>query len=655
LLQKSLEKRYNNASELSVDLQLVKRSLAMRPTRRPFGLWLARQRNTILRIVLPAAAAAVLIGVVLNWAPWRQMRGLRSPEKTAIAQFTFDLQEGHELVMGHGNSLALSPDGKQLVYLAESDGKRKLFLRRMDQLSAKAVEGSDGAVFPFFSPDGDWVGFGAEGKLRKASLETGSVVSLCDAPNLCGGSWSRDGQIAFIPESQAGVHLVSSSGGLSKKLHMRQTESGSAKHWHPFFLPGGNAILTTVWTTSYYEAARVAVVSLKTGDRKILLEDASWPFFLPPDHIVFARRNGLYAVRFDPLRMELRGEPFKLFEALTEPNDSHFAVSANGTLVLASGLDQDARPSWKEERAYWREERVPVWVERSGAVHPVPLPPGPYAFPNVSPDGTKLALSVFREKAVENWMLDVESGVFSRLTVDRNDHISVWSPDGKQIAMSSATSGVPNIYVMPVDGTAPPERLTVSEFHQDPASWSPDGRFLTFLDFFTQNQFDIWLIDLTRGRESRPLIKTQFDERHAMISPDGKCMAYTSNRSGQREIYVCSFPDGNAIGQVTSEGGSDPLWSRDGRELFFWEWNKKVDQDDHEPLSLMAMTVGTHDGMRFGKPTPLFKRSWVYHNGGRPNYDVAPDGRFVMLDYKGETSSITRLRVLLNWLDELED
>jgi Tol biopolymer transport system component len=302
----------------------------------------------------------------------------------------------------------------------------------------------------------------------------------------------------------------------------------------------------------------------------------------------------------------------------------------------------------------WREERILVSVDRSGAAKPLPISPGPYVFPNVSPDGKRLAVSVFREKAVENWILELDRGVFSRLTVDRNDHIPVWSPDGKQIAFSSATTGSPNIFLMSVDGSAPAERLTTAEFHQDPTSWSPDGRFLAFVEFAEGNDFDIWLIDFARGREVRPFIKTQFQERHAMISPDGKWMAYTSNRSGQPEVNICSFPDGGSNMQVSSQGGSDPLWARDGRELFFWAWNKKLDEGSHEPFALMAVKVDTRDGLHLGNQTRLFNRSWVYHSAGRPNYDVTPDGRFVMLEYRGEAMSIRRLHVLLNWLDELK-
>ena len=275
---------------------------------------------------------------------------------------------------------------------------------------------------------------------------------------------------------------------------------------------------------------------------------------------------------------------------------------------------------------------TPVWVDRQGRQQPLGAPEQPYVFPNIAPDGERIAFTIFGEKHVENWIYEVQRGILMRLTFAGNEHLPVWSPDGRQLAIASTDTGAPNIWVMAADGSGERRRLTTSDYHQCPSSWSPDGRFLVYGEFRTETEGDLWVADVNGATPPRPFLVTPFNECHGMISPDGKAIAYTSNESGRAEVYARRFPEGWPKVQVSTKGGAQPMWSHDGREVFFWIMDPDEQTGKLVIHRFAAATVNDSRALKFGVPRELFSGHYRDHGAARPNYDVDPrSGRFLML------------------------
>jgi Tol biopolymer transport system component len=533
------------------------------------------------------------------------------------------------------------------------DNETSLYLRDLDRLDVYKLEGTEGAVFPFFSPDGRWIGFSTADNLKRVSPETGEVLTICQTPGWYGADWGTDGYIYFVPPDIGRLHRVRESGGTPRPVDVAPPRGNAVDRW-PCCLPGDLSILVTEWSGFSYETPNITLLSLETGERRTLTAPGTCPVYIPTGHIMFARPGALAAVPFDITQLGTTGPPFNLIEDKRYPLEPMFSISGNGTLVLADVAGDNSQSAQRQLGTDWQKERTLLWLNRDGNTEPLPAKPGPYTMPNLSPDGKRLALTLFREKAVENWVLEIDRGVFTRVTFERNDHMPVWSPDGKHFAISATEKGAPNIFVVPVDGRGEPERQTRDKDHQDPASWTPDGQTIAFVDFPSPSNGDIWLVDRGDTASVRPLIVTQYDERHAMISSDGNWMAYTSNRSEQYEIYVESFPDRGKSFQVSLNGGTDPMWARSGDELFFWTVDRGV---ENAPLNvLMSAEINTEPAFSVGTPRELLRANWASHSSGRPNYDVSPDGqRFIIIEPDKELAPIRRVRVVTNWFERLRD
>jgi eukaryotic-like serine/threonine-protein kinase len=550
-----------------------------------------------------------------------------------IARFVIPLPPGARLTVGFKPAIALSPDGSRLVYVANRAGIDELHVRPLDRLEATAIPGTEGAESPFFSPDGQSVGFFAEGKLKKVSLNRGSPLALCSAPENRGGTWTADDTIIFTPSAPLGLFQVSAGGGTPKRLTVPDRRRGEYSHRWPEILAGSKAVLFTIWTGAGVDDARIGVLSFQTGAQRVLVEVGAHARYFPSGHVVYMRAGGLVAAPFDLERLEVTGTPVSLIESVSmNPGMGYadFSSSDDGSLAYVPGGSGVSK-------------RMLVWVDRKGMAHPLPASPNAYVSPRLSPAGQQLAIGIQGTNS-GLWVYELARGTLSRLNLSGLIPYPIWTPDGKRVTFRAALNGPVNLYSMSADGSGARERLTTSEDFQYPGSWSPNGQVLTFANADPTTGWDIWALNLEGECNPRPFLQTPSNESGATFSPDGRWLAYVSDESGRYEVYVRAFPGPGGKWQISSQGGAEPVWARSGRELFY------RNRDD-----LMAVPVATKPTFVVGTPESLFegryeKTTYKF----LPNYDVSPDGRrFLMIRAREPELAVTQLNVVLHWSDEL--
>jgi serine/threonine protein kinase/Tol biopolymer transport system component len=540
------------------------------------------------------------------------------------------------LIAQNFNPLALSPDGKTLVYAGN-----KLFIRPLDRKEVSPIPETDGATSPFFSPDGLWVGFFAEGNLKKLSLKGGPPITLCKIREPGGGgygagSWGVDGTIVFMPSYYSGLQRISASGGEPHSL----TTVDAARlesHTFPQILPDGDHVLFEIDRVSANSLPQAAVVSLRTGEQRVVAEDAAYPRYLPTGHLVFTRGGSLLAETFSLKRLKVSGLAVPIMDDLLTnrlyTRAAHMAFSPNGVLVYRSGGPF---------------QRTLVWVDRRGTEKHLPFPPRRYLETALSPDGTRLA-AIIEEKDETVGLLigDFARGMVTRAPAEGYFQSLVWTPDGKRIALDVATTpqDLGRLNLLSADGGTPPEPLTsvTAQQAEKPTSFSPDGVFLLFdvLSFAnpgpSDTSCDIHVLRLGGQHKEYPFLQTRFDEHDARFSPDGRWVAYDSNESGRYEVFVRPFPGPGFKWQISDEGGIRARWSRTGRELFYSNGNK-----------VMAVAVETMPTFHAGRPRTLFEGQFL------EAYDSDLDGkRFLMIKRDPAEYGPERLNVVLNWFEEV--
>jgi Tol biopolymer transport system component/predicted Ser/Thr protein kinase len=550
---------------------------------------------------------------------------------------------------GAGGVVALSPDGARLaLILRDADGKVRLHTRLLEQNQVTALAGTENAFSPFFSPDGEWIGFFADDKLKKISVQGGAAVTLCDAGDPDGASWGDDGSIvaALIGSGGSGLWRVHSSGGTCVPL--TKLSPGEATHRWPQVLPGSQTALFTASTRlGNYDDANIDVVSLKTGGRKTVQHGGFFPRYLATSngtgHLVYLYQSTLFAVPFDPSRLALAGVPAPILEDVGSSAGAGGlfafggAPSGPGTLVYLAGKGQG----------------LPIsWLDSAGKTQPLHAPPGVYRFPRFSPDGNRLAFSMGSGAGMDIWVKDLDRDTQSRLSfVAGVNRSPVWTPDGKDIVFKSTNSPAPGLYWIRSDGSGDAQRLTDGRANEWPFSFSPDGKRLAFTQDGNGGSFDIFTAPIESDpghvRLGKPelFLGTPFDEGAPAFSPDGRWLAYASNESGTFEVYVRPFPGPGGRSQISKGGGLFPLWSRDGRELLF------------QTLDLRVMAVGysaAGDSFAARKPR-VWSETRLLNAGGASVYDLAPDGkRLAAILASDQTGGEpTHLTFLLNFFDEL--
>jgi Tol biopolymer transport system component len=519
-------------------------------------------------------------------------------------------------------SLAISPDGQKIVFVATPDGRPQLWLRSLNS-TAWPMAGTDDASFPFWSPDSRSVGFFAEGKLKRVDLDGGLVQTLADAIAR-GGTWSPDGVILFAPTTSGQLFRVPASGGAAVALPPQSAGN------FPYFLPGGRQFLFYKPIGSE-DTRGIYLGSLDSPVTKRLIAADTAGVYLPPGWLLFMRQGTLMAQGYDPAREELRGDPVTVADRVAFDSSlktGAFSVSAAGLVMYRTGGG---------------DRRQLTWFDRSGKALGTAGAPdeNDLIAPELSPDGRRVMVQRTVQGNTDIWLLD--GARTTRFTSDAEiERLPIWSPDGTSILFGSTRKGARDLYQKHLNGADVEEPFLESLMDKAPNSWSRDGHFLLYTNLDPKAGADLWVLRLAQDRKPFIFLSTRFDERAGQFSPDGRWVAYQSNESGPFQIYVRAFPGPGGQSQISTSGGIQTRWRRDGKELYYIAPDGKLMA---VPITAKGATLDA------GIPVALFQtRIW---GGGtnafnRQQYDVAPDGRF-LISVTPEESTNTPLTLLLNW------
>lgn len=511
-------------------------------------------------------------------------------------------------------------------------------------MEAKRIKEINGGS-AFFSPDLQWFGYLTPGNqtIYKMALSGGAPVTLCTVDNFNGATWADSDVIYLVDACPGGLMSIPAAGGKPKVVAPIDFDKGERLHKFPCALPGGQAVLMTVSTadTATFDDARIVAVSTATGRKKILIEGGTQPRYSPSGHLLYARDGKILAVRFDASRLELRGQPFTVLEGVLMSRNTgaaNFDVSASGDLAYVPGVCDGGA-------------RMLVWVNRDGTAEAVPLAPKSYLHPRLSPDGRRLAIEV-EGPSHDLHVYDFDRGVLANITTDGVSHWPVWSPDGTEIAYRSGPMMHFTIWRVPADRSRQPRQLPAVGAMQNAESWSPDGRSIAYTAQAPGVPPSIMVAHLDAERHADSFDKEKAPEGSPKFSPDGHWLAYCSNESGKPQVYAQAFPGPGAKIQISSDGGTDPVWKRDGTEIYYRNGD-----------SMMAVPVTIRGALSLGRPQELWKGHYSHgmsSSCGPPgatssNYDVTADGkRFLMIKDEDQDKAASRqIVVVQGWAGEL--
>ena len=633
-LAKDPDKRWQTASDLREELQWIGDSEMQTPAAGAAFPSKAAPAVGKGRQLLLWSAVSLAIAVLTGLLAWNFKPAASSA--LPVIRSVIALPPGQQLDGLNSPAVALSADGSRLAYVAIRDGVSQIYLRPLDSLEATPIPGTENGASPFFSADGQWIGFFAGGKLRKIPISGGTSVALDDATTPRGATWSSRGVIVFAPTSAGGLQQIPDAGGSATPL--TQFKKGETTHRWPQFLPGGRSLLFAVGSGfAAGGGANLHIVgySVSAGQQYDVAQTGTQPEYVPGYLVYIQAGTGtLMAVPFDAKRMAVTGTAIPAVESVLQSTPTaaaQYAVSENGSLVYVGGEQTS--------------QRNLVWVSRDGSEQTLAAPPRRYQAPRLSPDGRRIAASI-DSPTPQVWIYDLTRDALTRLTFEGTYNRSpTWTPDGKRVAVISNKDGALNIYSQSADGGGSMERLNESKNITNPSSFSPDGRLLAMDEIDPVTQQDIAVLQVSDHKE-QPFLHTVFNESAARFSPDGHWLAYASDESGRREIYVQSFPGPEGKWQISTDGGTEPVWNPKGHELFYRNGDK-----------MMAVDISTQPNFSAGKPRMLFAGQFVAAAGSDPNYDVSPDGqRFLMLEEAepGTSTASAQIIVVQNWVNELK-
>ena len=613
-LAKNPDARWQTARDLADELKWIAEARPQPSHGSPDIATASSSRSNPRRLVAAAAAIAASVAVVgaIVWNLPRQDTAIQPVRRFAIQPPPSAAMTGPHAV--------LSPDGRHLVYQGPSDRGSQVYVRALDQFDARALPGTEGAnnALLAFSPDGQWLAFASGGRLKKVTLTSGAPpITLSDFPASCcaGGSmtWQSDDGI-ILPLIATGLVRISGQGGTPVAVSTADTEHREIDHHSPASLPGSRALLLSVHRGA--DAFDVAVHRLDTGERRVLVQDAFEPRYLPTGHLVFARGNTLFAAPFDAERLELTGAAVAVIENVQTrlySGAAGYRISDEGTLAYTPATPLQGRKL--------------VWVDRGGRADPLPIGPRGFGAPSLSPDGRRLAVHIDEGSRSDIWIYEISTDSLTRATFDGTSLAPMWTPDGKRLVFSSTKDGRREIYWQPADGTGQPERLVADDHSVWAGNWSPDQRTLAYTRQPPTDHNDVGLLRLGERPTTGLVASSAAQEQWPRISPDGRWLAYAAaemDRLDTPEVYVIGLAGAGGKRQVSIEGGGRPVWSRDGRELFYVKGSQ-----------FMVVSVGSLPGA-IGKPQqlPMPVRATLSGRGdifGPAGYDVSLDGQRLLI------------------------
>jgi serine/threonine protein kinase/Tol biopolymer transport system component len=625
-MAKEPEKRWQAASDVCDELKWIAEQGQGPQAALPVGGGIAKSgvREHLGWLV---AAIAILVVVALAAAVFY----FRRPSaELKVVHFTVAPPEKQNLPLnGLGpNFFSVSPDGSKVAFVGyDATGHSQLWLRDFDSPTAQPLSGTEVAWAPFWSPDSRFIAFTAGSSLKKVPATGGPAETIAASPADYGGTWNRDGVILFSTGPGSAILRVPSAGGSPTPVTTLDASQQALWHTWPYFLPDGKHFLYTI-IASNSQNSGIYVGSLDSKDTKLVLKAHSSPLYAPQGYLLFNRVGTLLAQPFDADRLELKGDAIPIAEGVqfnAANAKAAVTVSANG--VLAYRLVPTAA------------QTKLVWVDRKGLEQPLDAPPHAYRNPRLSPDGQRVAVTI-DELGTQEWLLDTKRGTLTRLTFEGSYNGALaWTPDGKRIAFGSDRAGQRNLFWQLADGSGGTERLATSDRSQIAGSWSPDGQTLAFEQTNPGTGYDI-LVYRLGDRKVETFLQTQFNEIAPRFSPDGRWLAYASDESGRTEVYVQPYPGPGGKWQISTEGGTEPVWARNG-ELFYRSRDK-----------MMAVETNTKANFSADTPKVLFEGHYASYNT-MPAYDVTPDGqRFLMAKAAEQTSQ--EINIVLNWTAELE-
>jgi serine/threonine protein kinase len=618
-LAKEPEMRWQAASDLCEELKWISECDSQTGIPAP----VVAQRKIRERVAWTVAVIAVVAALALAFPFFRRTSdeprvlkmSVLPPEKT-----TFSVR----------SLPAVSPDGRRLAFVFTTGGKEELWVRDLDSLVGRALTGTDGASYPFWSPDSRTIAFFADQKLKKIEVAGGPALTLCDAINGRGGTWNNGGVILFGVFGGS-IFRVSAAGGSATALTAPDKASGETDHRVPWFLPDGRHFLYTA-TNREPEKVAIYVGDLDSKNRKLVVAANSNAVYSPPGYLLFVRERTLMVQPFDVGKLETTGDAIPIAEQVDSvpgiAGQNQFSVSQNGVMAYTSGASGGGNLQL-------------TWLDRSGrTTGTVAGTAGGPRWPAISPDGNTVAVDRLDPQTnfIDLWLHDLARGGVSRFTFNSGffNAYPVWSPDGSHIAFRSTRDGAAgDLYQKATSGAAREEVLDKDVRNKLPNDWSRDGRYIIegVRDFKTKN--DIWVLPLFGDRKPFPYLQTEFNEQYAKLAPNGQWLAYASDETKRLEVYVQTFPTPGGKWQVSTNGGDRPVWSRDGKELYFIGADGKM------------MAVQIKGGTKFeaGVPKPLFDTRFPSYAAW---YDVSKDGRF-LIPAELEQASNAPLTVVVNW------
>ena len=635
-VRKSLAKlpadRFGSAAELNDALAAVGNVSAIRRVVQP-----VKVAKATGRIAWPKVVPWLVAGVSVLIAGWSLTRSA-GPSEDLPVRMTAGLPTGLRLAGDPSPPMTVSPDNRSLVYVAHSGGQTQLYVRSLDSFGSRPLAGTQGATAPFFSPDGNWVGFFAEGQIKRTGLTGGAPLIVAEAPWSgsygFAASWGTNDDIVFAVGLGEGLRRVAAQGGdVPDLITTPNSGQGEVGHAWPQVLDDGRILFTVIKNGS----RDVALLSSDHTSSETVFRGSdrtAGAQYLPTGHLLYEQAGALFAV---PLRLDGSGQTASSMSILDSVYSygsglAYFATSRGGTLAYAQG-------------AAVAVDNALVWVDRDGNETPLESDPGQYLYPRISPDGQRVAVGIQTGGSRNIWVFDVITGSRSLITREGVNSDGIWTPDGRSITFASNRAGPWDLYIKASDGSGSARRILGRPLSQYPHSWSSDSRWLTFYELSPTAARDVWVLSVEGDSAVTSLLTTTANERAPLISPDGQYMAYVSDESGRNEVYVQPFPDLGSKWTISVEGGTEPIWSSDGTELFY----RRGDQ-------LMVVDIQTTPTFTPGQRRVLFEGRYdvASVSSGSLTYDVSPDGqRFVMVR-RNEESVPRQLHVVLNWFSELE-